>query len=73
MHAQGIPGAHVILRFGRQPEKEAFERMLGIAASCAAYHSRGHRQEFVATIGGVDYINDSKGTNTDAAITDSRL
>lgn len=41
MHARGIPGAHVILRFGRQPEKEAFERMLGIAASCAAYHSRG--------------------------------
>ena len=28
-----------------------------------------HRQEFVATIDGVDYINDSKGTNTDATIT----
>ena len=28
-----------------------------------------HRQEFVVTIDGVDYINDSKGTNTDATIT----
>jgi len=28
-----------------------------------------HRQEFVRTVKGVDYINDSKGTNTNAAIT----
>lgn len=28
-----------------------------------------HRQEFVATVNGVDYINDSKGTNTNASIT----
>ncbi|MEG0507938.1 MAG: UDP-N-acetylmuramoyl-L-alanine--D-glutamate ligase [Eubacterium sp.] len=28
-----------------------------------------HRQEFVTTKGDVDYINDSKGTNTNAAIT----
>ena len=28
-----------------------------------------HRLEFVAEIDGVEYINDSKGTNTDAAIT----
>lgn len=28
-----------------------------------------HRQEFVGTVDGVDYINDSKGTNTNASIT----
>ncbi len=28
-----------------------------------------HRIEFVKTVDGVDYINDSKGTNTDASIT----
>lgn len=39
--------------------KEALESFKGVE----------HRQEFVATINGVDYINDSKGTNTDAAIT----
>lgn len=27
-----------------------------------------HRIEYVATVGGVDYYNDSKGTNTDASI-----
>lgn len=34
-----------------------------------AFKGVEHRQEFVATIDGVDYINDSKGTNCDAAIT----
>lgn len=51
MHAQNIPGAHVILRFGRQPEKEPFEKMLGIAAACAAYHSKGREDTKVR----VDY------------------
>lgn len=33
-----------------------------------AFHAVEHRIEFVATKGGVDYYNDSKGTNPDAAI-----
>lgn len=32
------------------------------------FHAVEHRIEFVATKGGVDYYNDSKGTNPDAAI-----
>ncbi len=34
----------------------------------AGFHAVEHRIEFVATKGGVDYYNDSKGTNPDAAI-----
>ncbi len=34
----------------------------------AAFHAVEHRIEFVATKNGVDYYNDSKGTNPDAAI-----
>ena len=33
-----------------------------------AFHAVEHRIEYVATKGGVDYYNDSKGTNPDAAI-----
>lgn len=40
LHAQGIPGAHVILRFNATPDDETFERMMLIAASCAAYYSK---------------------------------
>jgi predicted ribosome quality control (RQC) complex YloA/Tae2 family protein len=40
-HAQGIPGAHVILRFNSRPLDSDLERMLRAAASCAAYHSKG--------------------------------
>ncbi len=32
------------------------------------FHPVEHRVEFVKTVGGVDYYNDSKGTNPDAAI-----
>ncbi len=32
------------------------------------FHAVEHRLEFVATIGGVDYYNDSKATNVDATI-----
>jgi len=41
-----------------------FEQM---AAPLCAYEPAPHRCEFVRTIGGVDYINDSKATNLDAA------
>ena len=39
-----------------------------IAAGLKAFKDVAHRREHVATIGGVEYINDSKATNTDAAI-----
>ena len=39
-----------------------------ILATIRSFHAVEHRIEFVATKGGVDYYNDSKGTNPDAAI-----
>jgi len=39
-----------------------------IAAGLAAFTGVPHRLEYVTTIDGVDYYNDSKATNTDAAI-----
>lgn len=40
-----------------------------IKEALIAFKGVEHRQEFVATVNGVDYINDSKGTNTNAAMT----
>ncbi len=37
-----------------------------IARTVAGFHAVEHRLEFVATIHGVDYYNDSKATNVDA-------
>ena len=42
--------------------------MKTILAVVKEFHAVEHRIEFVATKGGVDYYNDSKGTNPDAAI-----
>ncbi|WP_195268725.1 UDP-N-acetylmuramoyl-L-alanine--D-glutamate ligase [Eubacterium sp. 1001713B170207_170306_E7] len=42
--------------------------VVSIAETLKSFGGVEHRQEFVASIGGVDYINDSKGTNTNAAI-----
>lgn len=39
-----------------------------LAAGLASFPGLPHRQEFVATIDGVHYINDSKATNVDAAL-----
>ncbi len=39
-----------------------------ILATIKQFHAVEHRIEFVATRAGVDYYNDSKGTNPDAAI-----
>lgn len=39
-----------------------------ILAVVRGFHAVEHRIEFVASKGGVDYYNDSKGTNPDAAI-----
>lgn len=46
---------------------------MGVPEECVlkvirGFHAVEHRIEFVATKGGVDYYNDSKGTNPDAAI-----
>ena len=38
-----------------------------IAGALASYPGLAHRQELVAEIGGVAYVNDSKATNADAA------
>jgi UDP-N-acetylmuramoylalanine--D-glutamate ligase len=38
-----------------------------IRATVASFHSVEHRLEYVATENGVDYYNDSKATNVDAA------
>jgi len=38
-----------------------------IAAAVASFHAVEHRLEFVANIQGVEYYNDSKATNVDAA------
>ncbi len=43
-------------------------QMEHIIASIKDFHAVEHRIEYVATIAGVDYYNDSKGTNPDAAI-----
>ncbi len=40
-----------------------------IAQGIESFKGVAHRIEYVATIGGVRYYNDSKGTNTDATIT----
>lgn len=39
-----------------------------IASVCTAFQGVEHRIEYVRTVGGVTYYNDSKGTNPDAAI-----
>jgi len=38
-----------------------------IVAGLKSYPGLAHRQELIATIGGVRYVNDSKATNADAA------
>ncbi|MDR1509123.1 MAG: NFACT family protein [Synergistaceae bacterium] len=42
LHAQNIPGAHVVLRFGAKPDEKTFERIIQTAASCAVFYS-GYR------------------------------
>ena len=40
LHIQGLPGSHVVLRFGAKPDGERSRLVLELAASCAVYHSR---------------------------------
>lgn len=65
-----IPGAH---NLENALAAAACARALGVAEEALARALRTfpgvpHRLEFVAEIGGVRYVNDSKGTNPDASI-----
>ncbi len=66
----GIPGAH---NLENALAASALALALGvseqsIAGALRSFKGVAHRLEFVAEIGGVRYINDSKGTNPDAAM-----
>ncbi|HLY47284.1 MAG TPA: UDP-N-acetylmuramoyl-L-alanine--D-glutamate ligase [Stellaceae bacterium] len=67
--AERLPGAH---NWQNAAAAYAAARALGVASEQAAQAIRAfpglaHRQELVATIAGVRFINDSKATNADAA------
>jgi UDP-N-acetylmuramoylalanine--D-glutamate ligase len=67
--AERLPGVH---NWQNAAAAYAAVRALGVPIEVAAEAIRGfpglaHRQELVATIGGVRFINDSKATNADAA------
>jgi UDP-N-acetylmuramoylalanine--D-glutamate ligase len=77
-------GAEPVLKVADIPLKGAHNVENVLAAVCAArlagveaetiraavtdFHAVEHRLEFVATINGVDYYNDSKATNVDATV-----
>ncbi len=54
-----LAAASVAFLLGVEPAKSP--------PACAAFAGVEHRLEFVAEIGGVDFFNDSKATNVDAA------
>lgn len=51
LHAQNIPGAHVILRFSDKQPQGSYDKMLELAAACAAYYSKARGETRVR----VDY------------------
>ena len=64
-----LPGVH---NWQNAAASFAAARMLGIApetiaGALASFPGLPHRQELVATLGGVRYVNDSKATNGEAA------
>lgn len=66
----GIPGAH---NLENALAAVAVAKVMGVETACLAHTLKSfrgvpHRLEYVAEINGVRYINDSKGTNPDAAI-----
>jgi len=66
----GIPGAH---NLENALAAVAVTKAMGVETACLAHTLKtfrgvSHRLEYVAEINGVRYINDSKGTNPDAAI-----
>ena len=67
--AHALPGPH---NWQNAAAAFAVARALGIAeadivAGIASYPGLPHRQELVATIAGVKFVNDSKATNADAS------
>lgn len=60
-NVENVMAAIAISRAMKAPEDAMLETIRN-------FHAVEHRIEFVATKGGVDYYNDSKGTNPDAAI-----
>jgi UDP-N-acetylmuramoylalanine--D-glutamate ligase len=67
--AERLPGSH---NWQNAAAAYAAARALGVSAEAAAQAIRSfpglaHRQELVATLGGVRFVNDSKATNADAA------
>jgi UDP-N-acetylmuramoylalanine--D-glutamate ligase len=67
--APRLPGRH---NWQNAAAAYAVARCLGIdaaqaAAAIASFPGLAHRQELIATIDGVRYVNDSKATNADAA------
>lgn len=65
----GLPGAH---NHQNACAAYAAARALGLApreieGALASFRGLAHRSQFVAEIGGVHFINDSKATNADAA------
>jgi UDP-N-acetylmuramoylalanine--D-glutamate ligase len=63
-----LPGRH---NWQNAAAAYAAARCLGVSATAAAraiasFPGLAHRQELIATIGGVRYVNDSKATNADA-------
>ena len=57
--ANALPAAALARAFGATAE--------AVAAGLAGYRPEPHRNEFVATVGGVAYVDDSKATNPHAA------
>ena len=80
LHVQGVPGSHVILRFGAKPDADRLARATELAASCAVYHSRAkdsgrarvdyterkHVHAIGGTVSGVTYKEFSSITVDDA-------
>ena len=71
-----LPVAEIALKGGHNVENVlaavCAARLAGVGATAIrsaveSFHAVEHRLEFVATLNGVDYYNDSKATNVDAA------
>ena len=72
-----MPVAEMQLKGAHNVENVLAAVCIGVAAGCApeqirsavkAFKAVEHRLEYVATVGGVQYYNDSKATNVDATI-----
>jgi UDP-N-acetylmuramoylalanine--D-glutamate ligase len=72
-----MPVAEMQLKGSHNVENVLAAVCIGVAAGCApeqirpavkAFKAVEHRLEYVATVGGVQYYNDSKATNVDATI-----